>query len=331
MRKVAALLAFGWFAAAPVMAAPVLYGEAHLSVNKFSQLSDGELRMESHNSLIGLKGSEDLDHGVKLIYKVEFGYDTTEQKSDATNASTDKAATFTDRDQWVGFASQEWGVIRLGTVSTGYKSSGAALDPLYNTVFEQRGYLGMQSSLHAGNSVDGGRSTNTMRIDTITRHGLKLTGSYSLGEQKKNTKALGVRYERDGLKLNFDYLDSRSKDATALKFGLGYAVTPQLRFSLQHESADSVLFDGGVDAERHALDLGVIDAVYKVDMSYIMGNSAWVLAYGVQSSYSRSYLLAWNYKCSPKSDIYAGYGNKSFDRRGVSSDAIFAFGLRHKF
>ncbi len=331
MRKVAALLAFGCFAAAPVVAAPVLYGEAHLSVNKFSQLNDGELRMESHNSLIGLKGSEDLDHGVKFIYKVEFGYDTTERNNDTTNASTDNAGTFTDRDQWLGFASQEWGVIRLGTVSTGYKSSGAALDPLYNTVFEQRGYLGMQSSLHAGNGVDGGRSTNTIRIDTIARQGLKFTGSYSLGEQKENTSALGVRYERDALKFNIDYLNSRSKSATALKFGVGYAVTPQFRLSFQHESADNVLFDGGVDVERHAADLGSIDAVYKVDMSYIMGNSAWVLAYGVQSGYSRSYLLAWNYKFSSKTDIYAGYGNKGFDRQGIKSDAIFAFGLRHKF
>lgn len=326
MRVIAAALTIGCLVAMPALATPVLYGEVHLSINKIDQLNDGEVRMDSHYSLIGVKGSEELDHGVKFIYKAEFGYDTTER-----NGGTEDGASLSDRDQWLGFASRDWGVIRMGTVSTGYKSSGAALDPLYDTIFEQRGYLGMQSSLHAGDGVDGGRSTNTIRFDSAAYQGAKFVGSYSLGEREENTMALGVHYKQDGLKLNIDYLDSQSKSAGALKFGAGYSVTTQFALSFQYESADNVLFDAGIDANRHAVDLGSIDAVYKADMSYIAGNSAWVFAYGVQDGYSKSYMLAWDYKLSSKTDIYSGYGRKGFDRGGVKSDSIFAFGLRHKF
>ncbi len=326
MRVIAAAFAIGCLVTAPALAAPVLYGEVHLSVNKIDQLNDGEMRMDSHYSSIGLKGSEDLGHGVKLIYKVEFGYDTTKR-----NGGTEENASLSDRDQWLGFASHDWGVIRMGTVSTGYKSSGAALDPLYNTIFEQRGYLGMQSSLHAGSGVNGGRATNVIRFDSAVYQGMKFVGNYSLGEREKNTVGLGVHYKLDALKLNIDYLDSKSENASALKLGVGYSVTRQFALSFQYESADNVLFDLGIDADRHAVDLGSIDAVYKADMSYITGNSAWVLAYGAQSGYSKSYLLVWNYKMSAKTDIYSGYGRKGFDRGGVKSDSIFAFGLRHKF
>ncbi|VAW84098.1 hypothetical protein MNBD_GAMMA18-246 [hydrothermal vent metagenome] len=322
MRVIAAALTVSCLVVAPALAAPVLYGEVHLSINKIDRPSSDEVRMDSHYSSIGLKGSEDLDHGVKLIYKAEFSYDTTEQ-----NSGAEDGASLSDRDQWLGFASHDWGVVRMGMVSTSYKSSGAALDPLYNTAFEQRGYMGMQSALHAGNGVDGGRSTNTIRIDSIAYQGAKLVASYSLGEDKENTTGLGIHYKQDSLKLNFDYLDSQSKNATALKFGIGYAVTPQFALSFQHERADSELFDAGVDVAS----LGAIDTVYKADMSYITGNSAWVLAYGAQSGYNKSYLLVWNHKLSPKTDVYTGYGRKGFDRRGVESGSIFAFGLRHKF
>jgi len=329
MRFFAAAVAVGSLVSGAVAASPVLYGEAHFSINKFDQLNDGELRMDSHHSAIGIKGSEDLDHGVKLIYKAEFGYDTTEYNGGVDgDSATEERSSFSDRDQWLGLASRDWGVIRFGTISTGYKSSGARLDPLYRTVFEQRGYLGLQSSLHSGEGPNAGRSTNTMRIDSPDWDGVKLVASYALAELKENTSAVGVHYEKSRLKASFDYLKSESKKAAAYKLGVGYALGKQFNLSFQYEAADEVLFD---EAVVSAVDLGVIDSVYKIDMSYVTGNNAWIIAYGAQSGYSSSYLLAWDYKLSPNTDIYAGYAYKGFDRAGVESDTVVAFGLKHKF
>ncbi len=332
MRFFAAAVAVGSLVVGSVVASPVLYGEVHFSINKFDQLNGGELRMDSHHSSIGIKGSEDLDHGVRLVYKAEFGYDTsnTNGLSDGS-ASTEEVSSFKDRDQWLGFASKDWGVIRFGTISTGYKSSGARLDPLYKTIFEQRGYLGLQSSLHDGEGVNAGRSDNFIRLDSKRWQGAKFVAGYSLGEGVGNTATLGMHYELHDVKFNVDYLKSESLSASAYKVGFGYAITPAFSFSAQYESADEILFDGAIAVAHQTLDLGKIDTVYKVDMSYVTGNSAWVFAYGVQDNYSGSYLLAWDHKLSSETDVYLGYAVKGFDRRGVSSDTVFGFGLRHKF
>lgn len=329
MRFLVAVTAVGVLIGGAATASPVLYGEAHFSINKFDQLNDGELRMDSHHSAIGIKGSEDLDHGVKLIYKAEFGYDSTEYNGGADgDPSTEERPSFSDRDQWLGLAARDWGVIRFGTISTGYKSSGARLDPLYRSVFEQRGYLGLQSSLHDGEGENGGRSTNTVRIDSMKVNGAKLVASYALAESRENTSAIGLHYERVGIKANFDYLKSESASAAAYKLGVGYSVSDKLNLSFQYESADEVLFDGAITG---IADLGSIESVYKVDMNYMTGNSAWIVAYGAQRGYSSAYLLAWDYKLSARSDVYAGYAYKGFDRAGVESDTVFAFGLKHKF
>ncbi len=328
MKVVAAAIAAS-LVVSPAIASPVLYGEIHFSINKFEELNNGELRMDSHHSAVGIKGSEDLGHGVKLIYKAEFGYDTTEGNGGSDgDPATEEAPSLVDRDQWLGFADKEFGVIRFGTISTGYKSSGVRLDPLYKTVFEQRGYLGMQSSLHDGSGVNGGRSTNTIRVDSAEFQGAKLVAGYSLGEVKENTSTFGIHYERTGLVANIDYLKSESLSASAVKFGLGYDFTEQFMMSFQYESADEVLFDAGI-AEGHMT--GVIDSVYKLDATYTSGNNAWIVAYGGQSGYSGSYALVVDHKFSANSDIYFGYAYKGFDQAGVRSDKVVAFGLRHKF
>lgn len=325
-----AVVAMGCIASGAASASPVLYGEVHLSINKIDELNGGELRMDSHHSVVGVKGSEDLAHGVKMIYKAEFGFDTSEGNGSDGDPATQEESSFSDRDQWVGIASRELGVLRVGTISTSYKSSGARLDPLYRTVFEQRGLLGIQSALHDGRGVNGGRSTNTIRFDSAEMSGARFVANYSLGEMTGNTAGLGFHYERGGSKFNVDYLDSDSLNATAYKLGVAQQFASGLGVAVQYEVADEVLFDSVLPAELVEPE-GVIDSVYNVGLNYTTGNSAWIVGYGVQSNYSSAYYLAFDHKLSERSEIYLGYGAKSFDRSEVKSDSMFAFGVRHQF
>jgi predicted porin len=107
---------------------------------------------------IGFKGSEDLGNGLKAIFSIDFQYDTTERNNGAVSQSkqngfvstpagsvtapvvtnvSGSTDSITDRDQWLGLAGN-FGQVRVGTISTSYKSHGALLDPAYRTVIQQR-------------------------------------------------------------------------------------------------------------------------------------------------------------------------------------------------
>jgi hypothetical protein len=90
----------------------------------------------------GFKGSEDLGNGLKAMFKIDFQYDTTERNG----SSPTEVNAITDRDQWLGLGGV-FGQLRVGTISTVYKSHGAMLDPIYRTAQQQRD-RGLQSDLH---------------------------------------------------------------------------------------------------------------------------------------------------------------------------------------
>ena len=117
--------------------------------------------LECTTCSFGFKGSEDLGNGLSAIFKIDFQYDTTERERGLT-----------DRDQWLGLNSN-WGKVRIGTISTVYKSHGAMLDPVYRTSVQGRDW-GLQSNLHtgAGDTEAQGRATNTIRYDSPTFVGI---------------------------------------------------------------------------------------------------------------------------------------------------------------
>lgn len=322
MRKCLAILCLGSFSALPslALAEPSLYGTVHVSINKIKELNDGELRMDSHSSAIGIKGSEDLESGLKLIYKAEFEYDTTECAANTAEPDCKEGSALRDRDQWIGLANEQYGVLRLGVISTGYKSSGASVDPLYRTIFEGRGFLGTQSRLHGEAGPDGGRSTNTVRYDSAGTEGVRWVATYALAEQQSNTMSLGVQYQQNGLQAHIDYLKSEQLDANAYKIGGQYDTGKGFLFGGQYERGDDALFRNGVEQ------------VYMLHGGYIAGNTAWILTLGGHVDYSFSTAVVADHKLGANTDMYAGFGIRNYDKNAPhKDDNIFAIGLRHNF
>ncbi|MEW5755234.1 MAG: porin [Pseudomonadota bacterium] len=312
MKRFTAGTALVCAALAPVAAvsAPTVYGNIHIVLNKIDSL--GEYRMDSHNSAIGIKGSEDLDNGLKFIYKVEFEYDST--------VRDDETSSLRDRDQWAGFVSKEYGVLRAGTISTGYKTSGAAVDPLYRTLFEGRGFMNTQSRLHddAG-QPNLGKSESTLRYDSPLIGNVRYIGSYALSKQEKNVWGLSAHFEDAGLKLNLDYLNSDQLNGSAIKLG-GQYKTGGFLFGGQYESGDKEIFGDGVSA------------VYALHGGYISGNNSWIATVGGHKDYSTSWGVMWNHKMSESTDLYAGFALKNYDKAaGLPDDDAFGIGVRHDF
>ena len=161
---IATAVAAGVLATGAAQAQPKVYGILHFSIDtvsdnlsnvsglsEFNKYNRGDAtEMRSNTSAIGIKGSEDLGGGLKAIYKAEFRVDPF--SGDPSGGSLQR------RDIWVGLKGG-WGKAAVGTMSSNYKQMGGKIDPLYRTPAEGRGLLNIQSPLHGGAGIDGGRMT----------------------------------------------------------------------------------------------------------------------------------------------------------------------------
>jgi predicted porin len=113
--------------------------------------------MESPNSRLGFRGSEDLGGGLSAIFQLEMGFSIN------TGALTTANTPFT-RDTFVGLASDSFGSIRLGNMDTVYKSLG-----------DQMPFLGVSSGNFMATSNVLSRSTFT--TDSASSFHLRRTNS----------------------------------------------------------------------------------------------------------------------------------------------------------
>ncbi len=329
MNKKLTALAVAAVLAAPVAAqadGPKVYGVANLYLAKYSD-SNTELTMGSNTSAIGVKGSMDLDHGLKGIYKLEFQVDPTERNGKKIQAGDNGALI--DRDQWLGLSSKEYGTVRIGSMSTSYKSSGKTVDPLYRTPLEGRGFLDIQSELHSGAGPDRGRSTNTVRYDSPRIAGAKVVANYQLNEGAGNTMGLGVHYKSGPVKAYFDYINSDNKSATAMKFGGGYTMG-DISIGAQYEILDDGLGYGG-------------DTLF-LNASYALGKTAFIVTFGSQAESTAgakddhtALAVALDHELGKKVNVYAGWASVSGGdnyvnpETNVKDDSLIVGGLRVKF
>ncbi|MEZ5542012.1 MAG: porin [Pseudomonadota bacterium] len=285
---------------------------------------------------IGFKGSEDLGNGLSAIFSLDFQYDINNrnQASSGTNSVL-------DRDQWVGLAGG-FGKVRVGTISTGYKSHGAMLDPGYRTVAQMRDH-GIQSSLHSGAGEEGqGRATNTFRWDSPDYSGFKAVVTYTVDSNEgdgedNNPWGVGGSYENGGILVFADYLtNGRGGDDDAWKVGGKYSMNNFAVFA-QYES------DGGLisQSENGFVSNNTINGadVWMVGGSATFGSNTVYAAYGQgdddnNPSFDSGY-DAWElvgvHSMSKNTLAYAGYVNKNEDDPTGVERQHFTVGMKHKF
>jgi predicted porin len=301
---------------------------------------------------IGFKGSEDLGNGLKAIFKIDFQYDINNRNNGKVSQSknttgvvtnvTGSADSITDRDQWLGLAGN-FGQVRVGTISTTYKSHGAMLDPAYRTVVQQRDWL-LQSVLHSGAGQQGqGRSTNTARYDSPDWNGLKVMATYTLDStnqgQNENPYGFGAQYENGGILVFADYLttDQGSNDS-AYKAGAKYTINNFAVFG-QYE------FDNGlISTNSFGLPVNNPNSVQGADVwmlgtTYTMGNNTLYGAYAqgdnaqninFDTSYD-AWEIAGIHSMSKQTFVYLGYGQISPNESNTDDATAWALGMQHKF
>jgi predicted porin len=301
---------------------------------------------------VGFKGSEDLGNGLKAIFKIDFQYDTTERNTGRargssssstavvntpagtatitylTSASVSDTSSITDRDQWLGLAGN-FGQVRIGTISTVYKSHGAAIDPLYRTSLQGRTH-GLQTQyFHAGAGEElNGRATNTIRYDSPSWNGLKVGATFTLdGDENDgeddNPYGAGVSYENGGILVFVDYLNNNqggNTEINAAKIGGKYTLN---NFAIMGQYESTELRGGDQEPTQ-----------WHVGGSYTIGNNLIYAAYGQGDPDVRSVddTTAWTvagiHKMSKRTSVYAGYNAQDFDGPDATQ---FSVGMKHKF
>jgi len=294
----------------------------------------------------GFKGSEDLGNGLKAIFLIDFQYDTTERNKGLT-----------DRDQWLGLDSN-FGKLRVGTISTVYKSHGAMIDPIYRTVVQGRD-IGLQSNLHNGAGDEGwkGRSTNTFRYDSPTIAGFSAGAHYVLQDDTaaggtNSPWGIGGQWQGGGFLVFADYLTTDTggdDDAWAVggRFGFDkFAVFGQYEGDMGaiSQSGNAVSNQFGIPRLQTTLGKGDGADTWFVGATAGFGNNLIYAAYGQQDDSSDSVIDgsdvdtgydSWEvvgvHSMSKRTKIYAGFAQLGADEGGIEDIDWWTLGMKHTF
>lgn len=309
---------------------------------------------------IGFKGSEDLGNGLKAIFKLDYQFDMVNRNS---------GGSITDRDQWVGLAGG-FGQVRVGTISTVYKSHGAMIDPLYRRYLQARD-MGLQSGFHsgAGEELDG-RADNTFRWDSADFNGFRVGAHYTLDSDEtdgedNNPFGIGGSYQNGGMLVFADWMtndgngNATQEDVTAWKVGGKYGMNGFTVFG-QYEDFDAEWIDAEdvLDfAVPGEVDLGLVTMtpsnadgnIWHIGGTYEMGNNTLYGAYG-QGDFDATEIavspLVWSaeydvwtiaaiHTMSKRTSLMAGYSSFEGEVRGDDTfdgeQDILSIGLKHKF
>jgi len=303
-----------------------VYGEVHVALERV-KLGDADPTYDVNGKTrkankLGLKGAVDTNLlDFKAVYQFEIGLDHQQTFRD----------TYFQRDTWAGLTSKSMGTVRAGTIETAWKSNAKLVDPLFTTALEARDSVihGESSNLAGGVAPDRGRATHSVRYDSPSFSGVKVSANYAFNQTGVDPMGLGVTWKAKGMAAFFNY-QSTTKDAgtllSAMKVG-GKAMFGAFGVSGAY-AIDSGAIGGSKDDKQNMLYLAG---------TYGMGATTFVLSFSMADAKtstskdnSTGFGLAVNQKLAKKVSIYAGYGQSSGGSGYTKVDAL-ALGMIAKF
>jgi len=163
------------------MADPLqLYGRLNLGVENMRLHGAGggngaETRLSNYRSVFGVRGSEAIGNGLRVIFQVE-----------GTLSPDTGAGGVAARDTRVGLEG-DWGTLFAGNWTTPYNAATAGLDPFYPTTAGYMSIMGNGSAASASNLSDttsfDRRQQNSLHYWTPAWHGLALRVAHGFNEE----------------------------------------------------------------------------------------------------------------------------------------------------
>lgn len=257
MKKLIALAIAALPAAA--MADVVIYGEAGAALENTKTTIDGKsdgsvTKVDSYNSKIGFKGTEDLGNGLKAIWQVEqnIGIDGTGDNKWAT------------RDSFVGLTG-DFGTVQLGRLSN-FQNVYSNLDPWKSN----SGWNAMSWAQKTGSgpilsaAAFQSRLNNAIAYTSPEMGGFLVRALYSAaGEgrtttngQTENVYELGLRYAMAGFYGQYSYTQSKNADLLGVSTGTDNGVA----FNNFDQKSKMHYVEAGYDANNLLVALNYVQA-----------------------------------------------------------------------
>ncbi|WP_419147064.1 porin [Pseudoalteromonas 'SMAR'] len=284
-----------------------VYGKANVSVQSSDDGAGSFTEIKSNASRLGFKGSEKLDSGLEVIYKLEFQVDVSDadSKGDKDN--------ITARNQYVGIKGN-FGQVVVGRNDTALKQSQGKID--------QFGDLeGDIKVLFKGEN----RLGNSISYQSNSLNGFRILGSY-IAEDKEEGE--------NGLSTALTYGDAKLKNSSiyaAIAVDSEVKGYDAVRMSVQGKLADFKL--GAMYQTQEKVD-GTAEADgYMLNAAYKLGSTTLKAQYQVIDFDSGDKVdgisLGVDYKLAKNAKVYGFYS--TFDADNQVEKDYLGVGVEYKF
>ncbi len=323
-----------------------VYGKAHVSVdvqdNDAPTNSVEETFISDNSSRFGIRASEDLGGGLKALAQWEIGARTDTNTGLSTN-----------RNSFLGLASDALGTIRVGKYDTPYKDIGRKADLFNERIGDSRNLIGL-------GSTDGdfdARVSNAVRYDTPSFGGLQAAVLYSAdegapiaaaGTDPNRWMSASVSYTGGPLfaAVGYEEHNTLGENETGIRVGAGFK-SGALTVNALYEMLEDVRGAAGNDWDNYGIGAAfkfgsaTAKAQYYISEETDAGNDgAELMAVGLDYAFSKTvtgYVAYAQADNDPGTSAYrvassnGGHGDAVGGITGGSSPSAYSVGMEMNF
>jgi predicted porin len=320
-----------------------VYGRLNLAVENVRNSSDANgqssstTRESNNRSVIGFRGSEALDDGLKAIYQIE-----------GTLSLDTGAGSIAARDTRIGLEGK-FGTIFGGNWTTPYNSATAGLDPFYPTTAGYMSIMGNGSASTTDNVIDTAsfdrRQQNSVHFWTPNWNGFSVRVAHGLNEEapasgaKPSLTSAAAIYEKGPLyatvahERHHEYQgpgrnDRGTKIAAAYSFGATRIAVVAEKLAYETETGalerKSYYLSAIHQIGAHGIRFGVARAG---DGEGSSTQKIGFLKMGPDTG-ATHFTLGYDYNFSKRTSVFAYYTQLDNDKNAVYDFAINSLGAR---
>lgn len=281
-------------------------------------------------SFVGIKGSETLGNGLKAVFAVEQGFDTS-------------GAGAVARNQFVGVESK-YGTVKLGRLETTSSVYTKRFDAMGSSAFSSQNVFSSGVSEQFSNSTASyqgaagkfgfGATYSSDGSTDVT--GVTNKQAYGNGVTQEQTYSANASYANGGFAAGYVYTKGENigrvttvnSDADAHLIGASYDFGVA-KIVGSYKTVDAKAVSGATDVDQYNIGAQVpVGAVTRVDVGY----SRTELTSGIKGD-TDSYAIQVTHNLSPRTAVYGGYKyvDGSVAVLGDASTQLIGAGIRHAF
>ena len=328
-------------------------GQANVSIDMVNDGVEGNSQsanqLNSNQSRVVLKGSDDLGDGLSAMYQLDtrFNVDT------GTTGST-----FWAGNTFVGLKSSSLGTVMLGRIDSPYKTAFRNLDVFFDVAGDNR----------AGVGAIGGLLTNDLRLNNVIAYaspdmsgfGVSVASVFGAetptSAKKGSALVAAATYKMDGIYAALAYQSAKAgasgtgdlgvcaalasclfaggaadDESKAFKLGGGYTMDA-FTVNAAVEMPTYTYASGGEHKQTNFYIAGTfaVNASDKVKLAYTLSGESEDL--GVkQKDDANQIAVGYDHSMSKATSVYANYVKTTDKAVGAADPSVLSFGVKHAF